>query len=163
MAGAPQQGNQSDNSAAMLWWVAAIFAAIGAIWYGFKDYIVIAYLSMKLYEVDMLTWLGTHLNFNVFALQQVQSAILYARTNPGHLKFNELVGIGTVVGDWLRFPLMLLMFVLAIWVYFANTTRVFRRNYSMHDFAKLEKGNWPQITPVVDLDLINTDIDSGPW
>ncbi len=23
--------------------------------------------------------------------------------------------------------------------------------------------NWPQITPVLDLDLIKTDIDKGPW
>ena len=29
--------------------------------------------------------------------------------------------------------------------------------------AKLESKNWPQITPVVNLDLIKTDIDTGPW
>lgn len=163
MAGAPQQGNQSDNSASMLWWVAAIFAAIGAIWYGLRNYIIVGYLTMKLYEVDMLTYLGTHLNFNVYTFEQVRTLIVNARLQPNSLKFMDLISIGTVVGDWLRYPLMIVMFALAVLVYFANTTRVFRRNYNMRELAKLEKGNWPQINPIVDLDLINTDIDSGPW
>jgi intracellular multiplication protein IcmP len=165
---APQQGgNSSDNSAAMLWWVAALFAAIGAIWYVFKNHIIGGYLAIKLYELDLISYFATFLNrfmnIDVSQFAQVRSVLMYARMNPANVSYPDLVSLGTVVGDWLRFPLMLLMLGLAVVVYFGNTVRVFKRNYNMQDLAKLEKNNWPQITPVVGLDLLKTDIDTGPW
>lgn len=158
-------GNQSDNSAAMLWWVAGIFAAIGGIWYGFKESIIRFYLLIKLYEVDGLyflrQYLGAYINFP--NLDQLYSAINYARAVPKNIAFNDVILIGNAVGDWLRIPFAVLLFLLAIIVYFGSTTRVFKRSYTMKDLAKLEKENWPQISPVVGLDLIKTDIDTGPW
>ena len=35
--------------------------------------------------------------------------------------------------------------------------------YQMKDLVRLEKENWPQISSVAGLDLLNTDIDTGPW
>lgn len=168
MAAAQQGGgNPSDNSAAILWWVAALFAAIGSIWYVFKTAIISGYLGFKLFELNLITYLGTTLSqflpFNASYLEQVRNLLLYAKANPANISYADLLGLGAVVGEWLRIPLMLLMFLLAIVVYFSNTTRVFKRNYNMHDLAKLEKGNWPQLTPIIGLDLIKTDIDTGPW
>lgn len=160
---APQQGNQNDNSASMLWSVAAIFAGIGAVWYVFKDQLITFYLYIKLYEVDFLTYLSTHLDFNAAGFEQMRSALMYALTKPGSIKFVDLMSVGVAVGDWLRIPLMVLLFILAVVIYFGNTTRVFKREYSMHELAKLEKVNWPQISPVVNLELLKTDIDTGPW
>lgn len=166
---APQQGggNPSDNSAAILWWVAAIFAAIGAIWYAFKSYIISGYLLVKLYELNFIDFLATSLGrfipVNTSSFDQVRALITFARSHTGNINYADLLGMGAVVGEWLRIPLMLLLFVLAVLVYFTNTTRVFKRTYNMEDLAKLEKGNWPQITPVVGLNLIKTDIDAGPW
>lgn len=166
MAGAAQGGGggQSDNSAGILWSVAAIFAAIGGIWFAFKDYIILFYLSMKGYELQFLTYLSQYLTFlDPAKLDQARRAITYAKTNPNSITFPDLATIGASVGDWLRFPFFILLLVLAVVVYFSNTTRVFRRSYNMLDLAKLEKDNWPQITPIVNLDLIKEDIDKGPW
>jgi intracellular multiplication protein IcmP len=33
----------------------------------------------------------------------------------------------------------------------------------MKSLVELEKQNWPQITPVVGLDLLKQDVDKGPW
>ena len=63
----------------------------------------------------------------------------------------------------MRVPVAIILFILAFIVYFGNTTRVFNRVYNMRDFAKFEKNNWPQISPVVGLDLVKADIDKGPW
>jgi intracellular multiplication protein IcmP len=155
---APQQGSQPDNSAAMLWIIAAIFAAIAVIWYSFQSQIVSFYLYIKLYEVNILRQIFPNSYYG-----QLRNIILAALANPTQIKFNDLVLIGTTIGNTLRIPLASLLFLLGIVVYFANTTRVFKRNYNMPVLAKLEKNNWPQITPVVSLDLNNVDIDSGPW
>ena len=157
MAGA-QQPNQSDNSAGILWGVAAIFAITGMIWFSFKNYIIWVYLFVKLSEVHLLNAIFPSAYF-----ERLNSIILYAIANPAKISFSDLMLIGSGIGKWMTIPLAVLFCFLAIVVYFANTVRVFKRTYSMRDLAKLEKVNWPQISPVIGLDLIKSDIDKGPW
>jgi intracellular multiplication protein IcmP len=160
----PQQSGQ-DNSSAMLWIVAMVFATLGGVWYAFKNQIIAFYLTVKLYEVYFLSHLTQrlHLDTYYYYFEQLRSVILFARNNPTSITFNDLLNLGTGVGNWLRIPFVVLMFIMAILVYVSNTAHVFRRIYSMRDLAKLEKMNWPQISPVLELDLIKTDIDAGPW
>lgn len=154
---APQQGGQPDNSAGILWGVAAFLAALGVIWYAFKNYIVLFFLQLKLYEVDLLSYF----NQQYFAPLKLQ--LEAALISPNSVTFPDLLHLGQGVGDWLRFPLVALLFILAFVVYLGNTARVFRRTYNMTELAKLEQVNWPQITPVIGLDLLKTNIDKGPW
>lgn len=158
MAGAPQQG-QSDNSAGILWSIAAIFATIAFLWYGFKKQIVSGYLGVKLMQLQVVN----ALNGNKY--EALQRALAGARNNSGRLTVNDVAMIGSAVGDinLIRYPFVILMFILAYLVYTHNNTRVFRRTYSMKSLADLEYTNWPQISPVIGLDLLKTDIDSGPW
>lgn len=162
MPAAPQ-GNQSDNSASMLWGIAGMFAALGVVWYVFKNQIVDFYLVIKLYEVDFLNYVASVVTQNPDYFDQLKSAIIYERSNPAGVKFNDLMLIGNSVGDWLRYPFIILLLILAVVVYLGNTARVYRRTYNMREFAKLESANWPQITPIINLDLLKTDIDTGPW
>ena len=77
--------------------------------------------------------------------------------------FNEVALLGQAVGDYLRFPFVLIIIILAFVIYFSNSTRVFKRVYDMGTLANLEQVNWPQITPVLKLKLNKQDIDKGPW
>jgi len=169
MPAAPQQqgGQSSDNSTGIIWGVAAVFAAIGIVWYVFKTQIITFYLTIKLYEVDVLsdivTYLSRYITITGHNFEPLRSSILYARVNAGTVSLGDLLTIGTAVGDWLRIPCLVILIILAFLVYIGNSTRAFKRNYTMRDLAKFEKVNWPQITPVVNLDLIKADIDVGPW
>ncbi|TAK77216.1 MAG: phosphoesterase [Gammaproteobacteria bacterium] len=156
MPPAPPQGNQ-DSSSGMLWGIAALFVALGVIWVTLKRQIVVGYLTIKLFEIKFLSL------FNEFYFASVQSSILSAMADPQKVTFNELVSLGAVAGEWVRYPFMIFLIALAVVVYFGNSTRSFKRTYNMRDLAKLEKDNWPQISPVLNLNLEKTDIDSGPW
>jgi intracellular multiplication protein IcmP len=151
---APQQSGQPDNSNALLWIVAALFAAGGVIWFTFKKQIISAYFMVKLWEIN-LVGLFTH------RLDDVKTAI--QATNPDAATFQDVVKLGEAVGGYLRFPLVFILLILAFIVFLGNKTRVFKRSYDMKNLAEAEKTNWPQITPVIGLDLINQDIDKGPW
>ncbi|OGT55803.1 MAG: hypothetical protein A3F14_03060 [Gammaproteobacteria bacterium RIFCSPHIGHO2_12_FULL_43_28] len=153
----PPSGSQSDNSSAILWTVAAVFATVGAVWFFFKNYIVIAFLSVKLIEAKLLSV------FNEPYFTNLQAVIHAAIASPAKVDINLLTAIGSGVGNWLRIPFVILLLALAFLVYVNNTTRVFKRIYSTKALAKLECDSWPQIAPVVDLDLIDVDIDKGPW
>jgi intracellular multiplication protein IcmP len=153
----PAGGGQADNSMGILWTIAAIFAAIGIIWYAFSIYLIVFYLTIKLYETDFLNIVTD----NRYA--DLQAALQYALTNAGTLSFANVVNLGEQAGLFWRYPLGLLLAILAVVLYFSHNSRAFRRTYSLRELVRLEKGNWPQILPVAHLDLLKTDLDAGPW
>ncbi len=157
MAGAAQQGQGGDNSNGILWVTAALFLFVAVIWYVFKTAIISAYLTIKLFEVNILNSL-THQHYSYLS-----NVVEQALKKPASLTLNDVVIIGSAVGDVIRYPFVLILVILAFVVYFGSTTRIFRRIYSMKDLAELERPNWPQISPVIGLDLVKTDIDTGPW
>lgn len=157
MAPAPQGGGQGDNSASLLWGAAAVIAFLYIIWFVFKAKLVSFYLMIKLFEVNMLNFITGN------RLEQLKGTILSALKNPDAVPGDVLVHIGNSVGDYLKFPFVILLVILAFVVYFGNSTRVFKRTYNMKDLITAERESWPHITPIIGLDLIKVDIDKGPW
>lgn len=153
-APASQGSGQSDESSAILWILSGVFIALGVIWFNFKKQIIATYFTLKLWEINFLS-LFTH------NLDDVKTWI--TTTNPASFTFEDMVKVGQAVGDYLRIPFVLLIFVLAFIVFFGSSARVFKKAYSMKDLVQAEKNNWVQIIPVAGLDLIKTDIDKGPW
>jgi intracellular multiplication protein IcmP len=160
---APQAGSQADHSAGILWSVAAFFAAMAGVWFGFKPQIVYFYLSFKLWELNIVAAVSHFFNYRPAYFAELRSILESAKANAAVLDFSMLAKMGGEVGSWISIPLAILLLVLAAVVFIGNTTRVFKRAYNMEEFANLEKENWPQIIPVVNLDLLKTDIDTGPW
>lgn len=152
--GGGQQASQPDGSSGILWGIAALFVFGGAVWYLYKKYIIAAYFKLKLAEISLISFF-TH------NLDDVRTTII--TTDPEKFKVEDVMQVGAVVGAYLRIPFVLILIILAFVVYLGNSTRVFKRTYDMRVLANLEKVNWPQITPVLGLDLIGTDIDKGPW
>jgi intracellular multiplication protein IcmP len=153
MAGGGQQ-SQPDNSMGVLWIIAAIFIFAAALWYVFKKNIIHFYFTIKLWEISAISIFTSKLD-------DVRTTIL--ATDPLKFSFNDVGLIGEAVGDYLRFPFVLIILILAFVIYFSNSTRVFKRTYDMNVLANLEKDNWPQITPVLGLKLNKEDLDKGVW
>jgi intracellular multiplication protein IcmP len=154
MAAAQQQGGGSDGSAGILWAIAAIFATLAGVWYGFKNYIIYYFFRLKIIEISLFS----HFTHN---LDDVRYTIL--QMNPGTTSLADMMTIGSAVGYYLRIPCIVIIMALAVTVFFTNTVRVFKRIYDMRILRTLEQVNWPQISPVAGLDLIKEDIDKGPW
>jgi len=151
---APQQPNQSDNSMGIIWIIAAFFIFGGIIWVSFKNQLIHFYFTIKLWEIDLL-------GFFTPRLADVKSTIVTADSN--QLTFQDIVKVDEAVGDYLRYPLILIICILAVIVFLSNSTRIFKKIYNMKELAEYERANWPQITPVTHLNLVKTDIDKGPW
>lgn len=158
MAGGGAQPNQSDNSMGVLWVIAAIFIAAAVIWVSFKKVLVSIYFHIKLAEISILSPFTSR-------LEDTRASILNSltSTDPNAITFDFVVKIGQAVGDYLRYPFVVVIVILAFVIFFTSSTRVFKRIYSMRDLVNFEQTNWPQIIPVAKLDLVKTDIDKGPW
>lgn len=148
------QQNQSDNSMGIVWIIAAIFIFGAIFWFVFKKAIIQFYFTLKLWEISFLSIFTNRLD-------DVRTVIL--TSDYSKLTFNEVSMLGEAVGNYLRFPLVIIIIVLAFIIYFSNSTRSFKRAYDMDALAKAEKVNWPQITPVLGLKLNKVPLDKGPW
>ncbi|MCD6046952.1 MAG: hypothetical protein K0S08_599 [Gammaproteobacteria bacterium] len=150
----PQQG--SDENAA-LWISVLTIVAIVIIWFTLHQWIAFFFLKLKLFEVDLL--LPFTSQFKPLAEQ------LRALTpqQAGNITISELATIGNQVGNILRYPVIAILVICGIAIYFGNTASHFRASYNMKRLAAAEKSNWPQISPVVPINLVETPIDQGPW
>lgn len=154
MAAAQQQGQGSDNSLAPLWIIGLTFIVGGLLWYFFHTQIVTLVFKIKLYEAYMVSWAVSGIQPLIQVIQNV---------NPSSVSFDDMMAVGTAVGNYIRYPLIVIMLVLAFILYRSDITAQYRRIYSMKMLRTSEAQNWPQITPVVKLDLVKQDIDKGAW
>ena len=148
------QPDQSDGSMGIVWIIAAFLVFGYLTWYLFKVQLIHGFFVFKLAEIRFISYFTNN-------LQDVRTYILNA--NPAKLEFADVVNVGNAVGYYVRIPMVALISAFGLAIYFHNSTRLFKRVYSMRDLAKLEMVNWPQIMPIVGLDLDKKDVDKGPW
>lgn len=152
MAGGGGDGDKSGTS--ILWVVAAIFVIGALIWNFFQIPLKTFFLNLRLYEAQLIGFFiedgniiaESILQTDVFTLDLAWAKVL-----------SESVGV------YLRYPLILMMILMILFLFMTHASLRFGKVYDMTSLAKQEKGNWPQISPVVPLDLIGSDIHKGPW
>lgn len=168
----PEQQQQSgqDSSLDFLWIMAILLGAIILTWYFGKVYITKGVFYVRYYEIvainfvlDFWSKLIQFIGFAPFRSGLYEWSI-YIRNNFGMaVSFNSLVDLSTAVGNYLRYPLTLLALGGAAILHFTGISHRFRNTYTTDQLKKLEQVNWPQITPVANLDLVKQKLDEGPW
>lgn len=152
--GGGQQQGQNDTSLDILWIIAAVVIAVVASWYFFHAYIAAFVLQIKFWEASFI---------GLFAqsILPLKSAILNA--TPKTVTLNQLWAVGTVVGNYLRYPLCAILLLLAFKIYRTSAGTRFCQRFSMKTLLKQELQNWPYANVVANIDLVKTDIQKGPW
>jgi len=151
----PAQSQQTpDNSLSPLWITVGLFILGWLLWAFFHTQIVSVFLVIKSFESRLI------------ALVLPSAAYLPVEINhlpADRVTFSVLLNISYQVGTYLRYPIMVSLGVFACIVYFTHVNLRFKKIYSMESLAKAEEENWPQISPVIGLNLVDEDIDQGPW
>ena len=154
MAQGQQQQSSGDNSSGPLWILVGLAAAVFVIWFTAHQYIVSFVFAIKTVEAKA---------FALFT-DQLDAIVTFMNiTPPVSVTFDSLSQISYVVGTYVRYPVIVVLVILAVMLYMSDVTAKFRRTLSMDTLRQQEKNNWPQITPVVKLDLVAQDIAQGPW
>ncbi len=148
------QNPGQDSGLGPLWVTIAIIIGFALIWYYAHTQIVSFVLKVKLVEAYAIGL------FSATAEAQIQ---LIKGLNPGDVSFALLGKICNDVGAYLAYPSAVVLVVLAVVIYLNSAPLRFRRTYSMHDLLETEHVNWPQITPVLKLNLVEQDLMKGPW
>lgn len=154
MSGQQQGGGGADNSTGVLWALVGVMCVILAVWFFLHDQLVTGYFAIKSFEISIISLFVSSLG----PLQQSLETV-----NVSTVTFGQVANVATMVGDYLKYPVIVIMAFLAVILYSTSTKTAFRKIYSMTSLLNQERENWPVISPVVGLDLVNTDIDEGPW
>jgi len=154
MAAPQQQQPQGDNSLAPLWIAIFFFLLFGLIWYLFQQQIVSFILKMKYAEamfIALFTEKVIPIGNTAYAMSSVP------------VPFKDLAYIVKLIGEYLRYPVAIILLIMAGVVFYGHPTMRFKRTHTMRTLLEQERFNWPQIMPVSKVDLVKIHIEQGPW
>lgn len=167
----PAQQNATDQTSNFFWMLVLVALAILGLWWLKREWVVMPVLYMRYYELIvmqfmMTTWnhIASMLHLPEVATQSVvalQTAI--QKTDPHRMKWGEFALLNDWVGKHVRWVISPILLILAAITFFKFGGRRFTNTYSMQSLRNIEAQNWPQITPILSLDLVKEDIEKGPW
>ena len=156
MAQQQSQQQSGDNSFAAVWISVLLFLVCYGLWSAFQAQIVNIVFTFNIFLAKSILFF--------FQDQQLVSDINAMQTlDPSTVQPNELAFFMTNVGNYIRYPFILIFFILSIILYRSDVTMKFHKLYSMKSLREQEQHHWTAIMPVIKQDLVNTDINSGPW
>lgn len=152
--GQQQQQGGADAAYTPVWIIAGLFGLSFFIWKMYKVQIVKAIFFINLFQARIISFFSDNLANDIYIMQTI---------DPKSVTVDQLLAFSTQVGAYTRFPVMAILLFLSIWLYFTNVALKFKKNYSMNTLREQEQQNWHQIMPVTKLDIVNEDVDKGPW
>lgn len=155
MAASGQQGG-ADNSLAPLLIGAFIIISLVLLWY-YQHTVIVRFVFainiLQAWLVDLL-WPG----------EPMSQIVLYMKTvDHSKVDWNTLVNVTIEVGNYIRYVYMIILIVLAFFLYQKDLSHKFCKIYSMKTLSQQEQENWPAISPIIHEDLVKQEIDVGPW
>ena len=150
----PGGGQQQDNSLGPLWIMLTICVVAGVIWYLFHTYLMLAFLAIKSFELSLLGFFTSSLD----GVRHFAAVI-----SPASMTLEQAHFMAASVGQLLMIPCALILLFFAWRIYANGSATAYRKIYGMKTLAQAQASIWPQIKPVVPIDLIKMDIRTGPW
>ena len=167
-----QNQNQQPNSGMDIIYIIGFFMAIFvAAWYFFHAVIVRYLFAFRLIQADLIKDVVSSVNavLSVIYLPTINLQDLnYAIENISNadvtqVSYAQVAIVSGQVNGYLAIPSVLLAMLLCTHLVFFKASSRFKEKYSMTSLRSQEKVNWPEIVPVVNTNLIKTDIDKMPW
>lgn len=163
-------GSSPDNSLDFLWMIVLLVGGLALTWYFAQSYIVTAVLAVRFYEISLIEfvlrgygYLASLLHLPIPNTDNLVSALTTINSQPTKMSLTDLTTLSNNVGRYYMIPVAMICMLLAVITYFANITERFKHVYSMDTLRKAENKIWPQITPIMKVDLVKKDLDDGPW
>jgi intracellular multiplication protein IcmP len=147
----------------LLWFFARQWVVIPVFWIREQECHIAAFFCR---EFDFLTRIfGWHIKQHATAIDQYANAIhSYLVSDHAHkIPWDKFTAINSAIGRYARYPFMLLLLLFAALVYFLSKAARYKTTHTMKSLKHAEVINWPQIKPVINVDLVKADINKGPW
>ncbi len=164
------QSQTQENSLDFLWGIVLIVGIVLVGWYFGKSYIGNAVFCVKLVEITAIKFIlgfwdkfATFLHLPTANLDILDKWVGIIQKPAGPMTFKTLAEVNADVGTFTRYPIVLILVLLAAGLYFRSVAIKFKNVFTMDKLKDVEKVNWPRIMPVVNLKLVDQNINEGSW
>lgn len=163
------QASPGDDSALnVIWAIIALFAICLLIWFSFSEQLKFFFLQVRKYELIAINFIMQILPLDLINLGHLKTELsdavsIASETRVEDLSLNIAEHLSLIAGSYLRYPVILCLIYFSYHGFFKNVTNKYRKHYDMHKLANQERIEWPQINPVIGLDLVNEPLNTGPW
>lgn len=149
-----QQG--TDSGMAPVWITVLLFITVFLVWKTGHQYIVMIVFQINILQAKLV---------NLFIHSEQLTSLIYLMQtiDPNAVDWDQLADTTRAVGDFMRYPVVLGLGVMAILLYQSNLKLKYRKAHDMRSLRAQEQFNWPAIMPVVKEDLVSQDVNVGPW
>jgi intracellular multiplication protein IcmP len=156
MAAGGGGGAQGDDKNAynIIWIVTLVFVIGWVIWHFFSYQLKTAFLKIRLFEAMMISLFSEQ---GDLIQNYIHNLDVYS------LDLQTAGFLSNLVGSYLMYPILLLLVCMVAHLLLSHTNVRYTKPHDMNSLVKQEQKNWPQISPVVNLDLVKEDISKGPW
>ena len=155
---------QNENTNDGMMYALFFIVFLGAIWFFFGHQLSIAYLYSKRAEYYLLKVTLIDKLFPAaweLRVTPIEPLVLGLTNEP--ITLGKLGAVGSGIGFFSRWYYAVGFCFVGYKVLLKNPLQKFRRMHNMKSLVDSEQRMWPAIAPVAGLDLINQDIDKGPW
>lgn len=150
------QGQGGDNSLAPVWIIILLFFSGFIIWKLGHEYIVKFVFFINIWEGKLI---NLFIN-NPLLTEQIN---LMQTVPTAGIDWETLVLMTRDIGNYMRYPIVFILLVLAVYLYRSNIILKYKKAHNMNTLRAQEQFNWPAIMPVVKEDLVSQDVNQGPW
>lgn len=156
--GQPQQQGQGsgDSGLAPVWITLLLMITAYFIWMLGHTYIVAFVFKLNLWQGKAVLWF--------FDDPALRSDVRVMETiDPAAVTWSQFMDITDDIGSYIRYPVIVVLAIAAVYMYFSNIKLRFRKTHDMKSLRQQEQYNWLSIMPVIKEDLVEADIAIGPW
>ena len=142
-----------------------VAAVVGMIWYFFSTQLKIFFIGLRKYELIAIYSTIAFLpyafiqkyfpNFPDISERVAKDLMLVRQIDANTLNMEIAEVLSTVVGEYLRVPIIIILIWMAYYVYRHHVLMRFTKCYNTKTLAIQETKNWPQIKIVSKLDLLD--------
>lgn len=148
-----------ENLSDYLYMFAAIALLAVLFWFGAREFLVNALMHSR----NMALYVVGFFNSDAEVMRQ-QLAVVKDTIPAKQMEYDYFKSLASTTGYYARWFWVVPVFGVIIYNLFkGNKMSAYRRKLTPETLAKAEMKIWPEITPVVGLNLTKGDITKGPW
>jgi len=175
MAGQQGGGQEpgKDNSYFVLWVIFLVVLIGAGVWFLASYQLKVFFIYLRIYELTGIQFIVSLLPINFIPPEWFNIEELISRTTsdlavaksltPGNITPDVALYLSDRVGRYLMYPFSFLLATMGIVYYLTHVHSRLKHRYNMNTLRENEKGNWPQIKIISTVNLLEEDLDSGPW
>lgn len=152
-------GGQADNSYQALWIIVLVTFVGFVIWLTASEQLKEAFLWLRRYQLIALD--AVLMPMNITDVHETTEWVRTATRND--LNLNNAKALSELTGKYYRYLYAVFFFWFSWRIFLKNPLARYKKKYTLKSLAQQEQKNWPQIQSVIRFDLVNQDLDVGPW